>query len=73
MKLTKQEQAVMVGRLINNILGVELVKEHINPEKLERAVAMYNEMNDNTTPKQAREALISVLDKTIDEFLKNEE
>ncbi|MGE6504525.1 hypothetical protein ACQKF0_30290 [Bacillus wiedmannii] len=73
MELTKQEQAVMVGRLINNILGVELVKEHINPEKLERAVAMYNEMNDNTTPKQAREALISVLDKTIDEFLKNEE
>ncbi|PUW00108.1 MULTISPECIES: hypothetical protein [Bacteria] len=71
MKLTKQEQAVVIGRLINNILGVELAKERIDPQKLEKAVAMYNEMNDNTTPKETREALISVLDKTIDEFLKD--
>jgi hypothetical protein len=70
MKLTKQEQSVVIGRLINNILGVELVKEHIDPQKLEKAVSMYNEMNDDMTPKQARESLISVLDKTIDEFLK---
>lgn len=70
MKLTKQEQAVVIGRLINNILGVELAKERIDPNKLEKAVSMYNEMNDNTTTKETREALISVLDKTIDEFLK---
>ncbi|MEK4581772.1 hypothetical protein [Bacillus sp. FSL R12-0074] len=69
-ELNKQEQAVVIGRLINNILGVELVKERIEPQKLEKAVAMYNEMNDDTTPKQVREALVSVLDKTIDEFLK---
>ncbi|OOR14444.1 hypothetical protein BW897_03945 [Bacillus cereus] len=69
-ELTKQEQAVVIGRLINNILGVELVKEHIDPQKLEKAVSKFNEMNDNTTPKQAREALINILDKTIDEFLK---
>lgn len=45
MKLTKQEQTVIIGKLINNILGVELVKEHIDPQKLEQAVAMhkYNE------------------------------
>ncbi|WP_144513758.1 hypothetical protein [Bacillus mycoides] len=70
MKLTKQEQAVVIGRLINNILGVELVKEHIEPQKLEKAIALHNEMNDDMTPKQTREALISVLDKVIDEFLK---
>jgi hypothetical protein len=70
MKLTKQEQSVVIGRLINNILGVELVKEHIDPQKLEKAVSMYNEMNDDMTPKQAQESLISVLDKTIDELLK---
>lgn len=70
MKLTKQEQAVVIGRLINNILGVELVKEHIDPQKLEKAIALHNEMNDDMTPKQTREALISVLDKVIDEFLK---
>ncbi|HDR7601022.1 TPA: hypothetical protein QCX65_004464 [Bacillus mycoides] len=70
MKLTKQEQAVVIGRLINNILGVDMVKERIEPQKLEKAVAMYNEMNDDTTPKQAREALISVLEKAIDEYLK---
>lgn len=69
-ELTKQEQMVVIGKLINNILGVELVKERIDPQKLEKAVSMYNEMNDNTTPKETREALISVLDKTIDEFLK---
>ncbi|UNP84815.1 hypothetical protein [Bacillus mycoides] len=71
-ELTKQEQMVVIGKLINNILGVELVKERIDPQNLEKAVSMYNEMNDNTTPKEAREALINVLEKTIDEFIKVE-
>lgn len=70
MQLTNQEQMAVIGKLINNVIGVELVQQHINPQKLEKAVAMFNEMNDNTTPKQEREALISVLDKTIDEFIK---
>ncbi|PED73075.1 hypothetical protein CON97_05575 [Bacillus pseudomycoides] len=70
MKLTKQEQALVIGRLINNILGEGLVKGHIDPQKLEKVVSMYNEIYDNTTPKQERELLISVLEKTIDEFIK---
>lgn len=69
MKLNKQEQTVVIGKLINNVLGIELVKEHIDPQKLEKVVALHNEMNDDMTPKQTRESLISVLDKTIDEFL----
>lgn len=73
MKLNKQEQTVVIGKLINNVLGIELVKEHIDPQKLEKAVALHNEMNDDMTPKQTRESLISVLDKTIDEFLESKE
>ncbi|KAA0791742.1 hypothetical protein [Bacillus sp. BPN334] len=69
MKLNKQEQTVIIGKLINNVIGLELVKEHIDPQKLEKAVALHNEMNDDMTPKQVREALINVLDKAIDEFL----
>lgn len=69
-ELTKQEQMAVIGKLINNVIGVELVQQHIDPKKLEKAVSIFNEMNDNTTPKQEREALISVLDKTIDEFIK---
>ncbi|MBJ7997707.1 hypothetical protein JDS75_24930 [Bacillus cereus] len=69
-ELTKQEQSAVIGKLINNVIGVELAKQSIDPQKLENAVLMYNEMNDNTTPKQEREALLSVLDKVIDEFLK---
>lgn len=69
-ELTKQEQMVFIGKLINDILGVELVMERIDPQKLEKAVLIYNEMNDNTTPRETREALISVLEKTMDEFLK---
>ncbi|MGH0601154.1 hypothetical protein [Bacillus mycoides] len=69
-ELTKQEQSAVIGKLINNILGVELVKGHVDPQKLENTVLTYNEMNDNTTPKQEREALLSALDKVIDEFLK---
>ncbi len=38
MILNKQEQTVIIGKLINNILGLELVKEHIHPQKLEKAV-----------------------------------
>ncbi|EJQ90055.1 hypothetical protein II3_05740, partial [Bacillus cereus MC67] len=51
-ELTKQEQMAVIGKLINNVIGVELVKQRIDPQKLEKAVAMFNEMNDNTTPKQ---------------------
>ncbi|MED1612560.1 hypothetical protein [Bacillus paranthracis] len=71
MKLNKQEQTVVVGHLINNVIGLELVKQHIDSQKLEKAVDLHNKMNDDMTPKQCREALISVLDKTIDEFLKD--
>jgi hypothetical protein len=70
MKLNKQEQTVVVGQLINNVIGLELVKQHIDPQKLEKAVDLHNKMNDDMTPKQCREALISGLDKRIDEFLK---
>ncbi|PEP60040.1 MULTISPECIES: hypothetical protein [Bacillus] len=68
MKLSKQEQTVIIDQLTNNVIGMDL--EHIDPQKLEKAVAMHNEISDDMTPKQTREALISVLDKTIDEFLK---
>ncbi|PGW41003.1 hypothetical protein [Bacillus thuringiensis] len=70
MKLNRSEQTVVVGHLINNVIGLELVKKHIEPQKLEKAVALHNEINDDMTPKQTRESLISVLDKAIDEFLK---
>ncbi|PGS20651.1 hypothetical protein COF61_23465 [Bacillus toyonensis] len=73
MKLNKQEQTAIFGKLINNVLGLELVKEHIEPQKLEKAVALHNDINDDMTPKQTREALINILDKTIDEFLEHKE
>lgn len=69
MKLSKQEQSVMIGTFIS-ILGEQLVTERINPEKLEKTSSIHNELHDNTTPKQRREAMISLLDKTMDEFLK---
>ncbi|EOO19733.1 MULTISPECIES: hypothetical protein [Bacillus cereus group] len=72
MKLNKQEQSVAIGTFIS-ILGEQVVNKNINPDKLEKASAIHNELHDNTTPKQRREAMISLLDKTIDEFLENKE
>ncbi|HHP5740406.1 MULTISPECIES: hypothetical protein [Bacillus cereus group] len=69
MKLTKQEQAVAIGTFIS-MLGQDLVNERIDKQKLESAIPIFNELEDNTTPKQKREAMISLLGKTIDEFLK---
>ncbi|EOO65826.1 phage protein [Bacillus cereus VD196] len=69
MKLNKQEQAVVIGTLIP-LLGQDLVNEHIDKQKLESVPPIFNEMQDNTTLKQRREAMISLLDKTMDEFLK---
>ncbi|NMW16979.1 MULTISPECIES: hypothetical protein [Bacillus] len=68
-KLTKQEQAVVVGTFIS-MLGTDLVNERIDKQKLESVLPIFNELEDNTTPKQKREAMVSLLDKTIDEFLK---
>ncbi|MGH0886471.1 hypothetical protein ACQVSG_14845 [Bacillus cereus] len=69
MKLTKQEQAIVIGTFIS-MLGTDLVNERIDKKKLENAIPIFDEMQDNTTPKQKREAMISLLDKTMDELLK---
>ncbi|QRY16934.1 hypothetical protein [Bacillus cereus] len=69
MKLNKQEQAVAIGTFIS-MLGQELVNDHIDKQKLESVLPIFNEMQDNTTPKQKREAMISLLEKAVDEFLK---
>ncbi|MBG9496622.1 hypothetical protein [Bacillus thuringiensis] len=68
MKLNKQEQAVAIGTFIS-MLGQDLVNERIDQQKLERVLPIFNEMQDNTTPKQKREAMISLLGKAVDEFL----
>lgn len=69
MKLNKQEQAVAIGTFIS-MLGQELVNDCIDKQKLESVLPIFNEMQDNTTPKQKREAMISLLEKAVDEFLK---
>ncbi|HHK5536985.1 TPA: hypothetical protein ACQUHH_005536 [Bacillus mobilis] len=69
MKLTKQEQAVAMGTFIS-LLGQDLVNERIDKQKLENVIPIFNELEDNTTPKQRREAMVSLSDKTMDEFLK---
>ncbi|MCU4761631.1 hypothetical protein ACT7CX_02800 [Bacillus cereus] len=69
MKLAKQEQAVIISTFIS-MLGTDLVNERIDKRKLESVLPIFNEMEDNTTPKQRREAVVSLLDKTMDEFLK---
>ena len=71
MKLAKQEQAVIISTFIS-MLGTDLVNERIDKRKLESVLPIFNEMEDNTTPKQRREAMVSLLDKTIDEFLKQQ-
>ncbi|PEK41951.1 hypothetical protein COL64_14740 [Bacillus toyonensis] len=70
--LTKQEQGNAIGTLIP-LLGQDIVNESIDKNKLESAIPVFDAMEDNTIPKQRRETLISLLDKTIDEFIKNKE
>lgn len=72
MKLTKQEQAVVIGTFIA-MLGEDIVNKHIDSEKLEKAIPIFNEIEDNTTPRERREASISLLEKVIDDFLATEE
>ncbi|PDZ55001.1 hypothetical protein CON15_24065 [Bacillus cereus] len=67
-KLTKQEQSVVIGTFIA-VLGEQVVNERINADKLEKVSVIHNELHDNTTPKQRREAMISLLDKTMEKFL----
>lgn len=68
-KLTKPEQAIIISTFIS-MLGLDLVNERIDKKKLESVIPIFNEMEDNTTPKQRRESMVSLLDKTMDEFLK---
>ncbi|WP_180235392.1 hypothetical protein [Bacillus cereus] len=50
----------MIGTLIS-ILGEQVVNERINPDKLEKTSVLHNELHDNTTPKQRREAMSNYL------------
>ncbi|WP_254488448.1 hypothetical protein [Bacillus thuringiensis] len=70
-KLTKPEQAIIISTFIS-MLGPDLVNERIDKKKLESVIPIFNEMEDNTTPKQRREAMVSLVDKTMDEFLKQQ-
>ncbi|PFM50174.1 hypothetical protein COJ45_05385 [Bacillus cereus] len=72
MKLTKQEQAVAIGTFIS-MLGQDLVNERIDKQKLEGAIPIFNELEDNTTPKQKREAMVSLLGKVMDAFIDSKE
>ncbi|PEP89765.1 hypothetical protein [Bacillus toyonensis] len=69
MNVTNQEQVVIIGTFIS-MLGQDFVNEHIDKKKVEHAILMCNEIEDNTTPKQRRESMIRLLDTTMDEFLK---
>ncbi|MGI8277369.1 hypothetical protein [Bacillus mycoides] len=71
MKLNKQEQAVLIGNLIVSLGGHEGVVKYVDPRKLDRVSEIHNELYDNTTPRERREAMISLLDKTMDEFMGN--
>ncbi|WP_141526295.1 hypothetical protein [Bacillus thuringiensis] len=62
----------MIGTFIS-MLGTDLVNERIDKKKLENVIPIFDEMQDNTTPKQKREAMISLLEKTMDEFINSKE
>lgn len=68
LKLNIQEQAVVIGTFIS-MLGQELVNERIDKQKLESVIPIFDKMRDNTTPKQKREGMVSLLGKTMDKFL----
>ncbi|MFB8328092.1 hypothetical protein ACWGJ1_10540 [Bacillus wiedmannii] len=72
MKLTKQEQTIVIGTFIS-MLGQDLVNERIDKQKLESAIPTFNELEDNKTPKQRRVALVSLLDKIMYEFFGSRE
>jgi len=71
-KLSKQELAAVMTHCIST-LGEKMVNEQIDPQKLAQASAIHNDLFDNTTPKERREATISLLGKAIDEFLESKE
>ncbi|MEC3158032.1 hypothetical protein P9Z94_18315 [Bacillus thuringiensis] len=71
-KLNKQEQSVAIGTFIE-VLGEQVVNERINAARLKKVSVIHNELHDKTTPKQRREAMISLLDKTMEKFLVTDE
>ncbi|KXY21232.1 hypothetical protein [Bacillus cereus] len=72
MKLSKQELAAVMTHCIST-LGEKMVNEHMDSQKLAQASTIHNNLFDNTTPKERREATISLLGKAIDEFLESKE
>ncbi|MGE1022585.1 hypothetical protein ACQGS6_01270 [Bacillus sp. GMs2/2] len=71
MKLSKQEQAVVIGNTIMMLGGHEEVTNYVDPQKLAKVSDIHNELYDNTTPRERREAMINLLNKTMDEFVEN--
>ena len=54
MKLSKQEQAVVIGNTIMMLGGHEEVTNYVDPQKLAKVSDIHNELYDNTTQREKR-------------------
>ncbi|OXB98929.1 MULTISPECIES: hypothetical protein [Bacillus] len=68
-QLTKLEKAIVIGTILNAI-GEEKLEEYIELEKIEPLIETFDDMQENTTPKEKKEATTNLINKLIEDFLK---
>lgn len=68
-QLTKLEKALVIGTILNAI-GEEELEKYIELNKIEPLIKPFDEMQENITPKEKKEATTNLLNKLTDDFLK---
>ncbi|PGU29644.1 hypothetical protein COD66_23350 [Bacillus cereus] len=69
MELSKLEKAINVGTILNAINNDKL-QEYVDLDKLPSLVKVINKMNKRTTPEEKEKAITSLVNKLVDDFLK---
>lgn len=66
MRLTKLENAIAIGTILNAI-GEDNLKDYVELESLRPVVTELNRLNKRTKPKEKKEAITSLIGKLMSE------
>ncbi|MCU4984480.1 hypothetical protein P4310_30880 [Bacillus thuringiensis] len=72
MELNKLEKTIMIGIILRTLRSRVKIKHYVGLEKVPNLIKLINESQENATKEDKEEALISLINKLIDDLLEKD-
>lgn len=72
MELNKLEKTIMIGIILRALRSRKKIKQYVGLERLPDVIKVLDELQMDTTFEDREEALISLINKLIDDFLEKD-